>query len=113
MSPPGPRGGTPGLSAFRAGAPGRSVRLLRGPLAGMASNQSAQPLHLSHSTKRPIETSNDRGVMATVCDLRTQCRAQALLSSMYRVTVMILMTLVVVAAGVAAYWVASVLLEWL
>jgi len=32
---------------------------------------------------------------------------------MYRVTVMILMTIVVVAAGVAAYWVASVLLEWL
>jgi hypothetical protein len=32
---------------------------------------------------------------------------------MYRVTVMILMTLVVVAAGVAAYRVASVLLEWL
>jgi hypothetical protein len=32
---------------------------------------------------------------------------------MYRVTVMILMTLVVVAAGVAAYGVASVLLEWL
>jgi hypothetical protein len=30
---------------------------------------------------------------------------------MYRVTVMTLMTLVVVAAGVAAYWVASVLLE--
>jgi hypothetical protein len=33
--------------------------------------------------------------------------------TMYRVTVMLLMTLAVVAAGVAAYWVASVALEWL
>jgi len=33
--------------------------------------------------------------------------------TMYRVTVMVLMTLAVVAAGVAAYWVASVALEWL
>jgi hypothetical protein len=32
---------------------------------------------------------------------------------MYRVTVMVLMTLAVVAAGGAAYWVASVALEWL
>jgi hypothetical protein len=32
---------------------------------------------------------------------------------MYRVTVMVLMTLAVVATGVAAYWVASVALEWL
>jgi hypothetical protein len=33
--------------------------------------------------------------------------------TIYRVTVMVLMTLAVVAAGVAAYWVASVALEWL
>jgi hypothetical protein len=33
--------------------------------------------------------------------------------TMYRVTVMILMILAVIAAGVAAYWVASVALEWL
>jgi hypothetical protein len=33
--------------------------------------------------------------------------------TMYRVTVMLLMTLAVVAAGVVAYWVASVALEWL
>jgi len=31
---------------------------------------------------------------------------------MYRVTVMVLMILAVIAAGVAAYWVASVALEW-
>jgi hypothetical protein len=32
---------------------------------------------------------------------------------MYRVTVMVLMILAVVAAGVVAYWVASVALDWM
>jgi hypothetical protein len=32
---------------------------------------------------------------------------------MYHVTVMILMTLAVIAAGAAAYWIASVALQWL
>ena len=39
--------------------------------------------------------------------------ALGVMCTMYRVTVMLLMTLAVVAAGVAAYWVASVAMEWL
>jgi hypothetical protein len=103
----------PDANAFEAGSPATADgENLEGAASAdrVCSQQSAH--FRPNPPRRPHADGPGRPVNLGV-GVRTQSRGRRYDLTMYRVTVMVLMTLVVVAAGVAAYWVASVAVKWL